>query len=509
MIRASRLLIVVCLLAIVTVTSADQHTRPFIRGDAPVDIELLIDNFESGVPLAADSFGNGIGLVPWGSEAENVQLAATQLIGYSRLALPGSIESPRTVLGVHYDIGSWGGFTHAFTDGENWISMDWSAYNVLSLWLYGNETDGIIQIEIFDNRNPALDGDSAERFYFRLIDNYSGWRQFTIPFHLFHRRTDWQPGGAPDDGLDLTEVHGYAIGFPGGVGPQVAYIDMVGLTTVEDTSVVTVYGPASQEIVIIDTSISWNSRQWELVWSDEFEGAAGTPVNPEYWNHDIGGHGWGNNELQYHSDRTENVSLDGSGHLAIVARQENPAEYVCHYGECVYTSARITTQGKVEFTYGRVEARIKVPRGQGIWPAFWMLGASFPGVSWPNSGEIDIMEHIGFEPRTVYGTVHGPDYSGTNGVGSSYTINEDFADNFHVFAVDWDPDAIRWYVDGILYSILTPDHLGGRQWVFDHNFFILLNLSVGGDWPGEPDETTQFPQTMLVDYVRVYQLAGE
>jgi beta-glucanase (GH16 family) len=136
-----------------------------------------------------------------------------------------------------------------------------------------------------------------------------------------------------------------------------------------------------------------------------------------------------------------------------------------------------------------------------------MLGANFGSVGWPNSGEIDILENIGKEPKTVHGTVHGPGYSGAQGIGGGITIDDDIADDFHVFAVDWDPDAIRWYLDGEMYFALTPSDLGGRKWVFDHDFFLLLNVAVGGNWPGYPDETTEFPQTMLVDYVRVYKLA--
>ncbi|MBC8100770.1 MAG: family 16 glycosylhydrolase, partial [Armatimonadetes bacterium] len=259
------------------------------------------------------------------------------------------------------------------------------------------------------------------------------------------------------------------------------------------------------------TSQPRTAADWELVWEDDFDGNAGAPINSEFWTAEIGGWGWGNNELEYHSDRVENVALDGSGHLAIVAREENPADYDCHYGRCTHTSARVVTKGKVEFTYGRVEARIQIPRGQGIWPAFWMLGGNIDQAGWPASGEIDILENVGFEPRTVHGTLHGPGYSGANGIGGSYTIDTDFADDFHIYAVEWEADQIRWYVDGVLFNTLTPDDVKGR-WVYDHDFFIILNIAVGGYWPGNPDETTQFPQTMLVDYVRTYRLlpgAGE
>lgn len=255
-------------------------------------------------------------------------------------------------------------------------------------------------------------------------------------------------------------------------------------------------------------AITWDSREWVLIWSDEFDEPANTPINEEFWTCETGGHGWGNGELQYYTQSLDNVAHDGEGHLAITARAENPTQETCRYGTCSHTSARCITQDKVEFTYGRVEARLQVPFGQGIWPAFWMLGANFDRAGWPSSGEIDIMEYIGKEPYTTYGTVHGPLYSGGNGIGGSITHAQPVADDFHVFAIDWDVDAIRWYVDGINFFTLTPDDLPPhRTWVFDHDFFMLLNVAVGGGWPGYPDESTEFPQTMLVDYVRVYQLA--
>jgi beta-glucanase (GH16 family) len=238
-----------------------------------------------------------------------------------------------------------------------------------------------------------------------------------------------------------------------------------------------------------------------LVWSDEFNAPAGTPPDPNKWRHDIGGGGWGNNERQYYTDSTSNAAHDGNGNLVITARRENPANYQCHYGRCEYTSARLLTANTFTQTYGRFEARIKIPRGQGIWPAFWMLG----GLPWPDRGEIDIMENIGREPNRVYGTLHGPGYSGGNAISSSYTLpSGNFADAFHTFAVDWAPDSVTWYVDGIQYARKTPADLRGNPWVFDHPFFMIMNVAVGGNWPGYPDATTTFPQQMLVDYVRVW-----
>ncbi|MDW8310531.1 MAG: family 16 glycosylhydrolase, partial [Verrucomicrobiales bacterium] len=201
----------------------------------------------------------------------------------------------------------------------------------------------------------------------------------------------------------------------------------------------------------------------------------------------------------FYTSRTNNARLEG-GCLIIEARQEN-------WQGSNYTSARLKTQGKASWLYGRFEARIQIPRGQGIWPAFWMLGTNITSVGWPNCGEIDIMENIGREPNIVHGTVHGPGYSGGGGISGAYTLpgGVAFADDFHVFAVEWTTNRIEWFVDGQRYFTVTPTNLpSGAPWVFDRPQFLLLNVAVGGNWPGYPDGTTMFPQRMRVDYVRVF-----
>lgn len=234
---------------------------------------------------------------------------------------------------------------------------------------------------------------------------------------------------------------------------------------------------------------------WKLSWGDDFDGASGTAANGSNWTYDTGPN-WYNGELQAYTSGTTNASLDGNGNLVIEARKE------AREGRD-YTSARLKTEGKKTFTRGRFEGRMKLPYGQGMWPAFWMLG----GNSWPNTGEIDIMENLGREPSIAHGTIHGPGYSGADGPTASYTLpgGAKFSDDFHVFAIEWEESAIRWYVDGTLYSTKTPADVNGKTWVFDHGFFIILNLAVGGEWPGNPDATTVFPQKMLIDYVRVCQ----
>ncbi|MCK8680820.1 glycoside hydrolase family 16 protein [Streptomyces lichenis] len=241
-----------------------------------------------------------------------------------------------------------------------------------------------------------------------------------------------------------------------------------------------------------------------VTFEDTFDGPAGSAVNGAKWQTETGDN-VANHERQFYTAGNANAALNGQGQLVITARRENPGNHQCWYGRCEYTSARLNTAGRFTTTYGRVEARMKVPRGQGMWPAFWMLGNDIGQVGWPNSGEIDIMENVGFEPRTVHGTLHGPGYSGSGGIGAGYTLpnGQAFADAFHTFAVDWSPGAITWSVDDTVYQRRTPADLGGRQWVFDKPFFLILNLAVGGYWPGDPDGSTAFPQQLLVDHVRV------
>ena len=241
-------------------------------------------------------------------------------------------------------------------------------------------------------------------------------------------------------------------------------------------------------------------EEWTLVWSDEFDAAEGTPVDSSKWLHDVGGHGWGNNQLEFNTDRTENVQHDGQGSLVITARKED-------YGTNAYTSARIKTESKFDTKYGRVEARIRLPEGQGIWPAFWMLGANFTEVGWPECGEIDIMEFRGQETDTVQSSLHGPGYSGGSPISGVFKNKElSFADDFHVFAVDWDPSRFTFWVDDQIINVINSDVVRSRgTWVYSHPFFIILNVAIGGAYVGDPDDSTIFPQEMLVDYVRVFE----
>jgi beta-glucanase (GH16 family) len=246
-----------------------------------------------------------------------------------------------------------------------------------------------------------------------------------------------------------------------------------------------------------------------ISWQDEFNDPAGTKPSASRWNYDLGGEPqWGNKEWQYYTNRKQNVSTDGAGNLVISARKEKlPGMEHCQYGTCDITSGRITTKAKFDQAYGRFEARIKIPGGQGLWPAFWMMGNNIDEVDWPGNGEIDIMEVVGNEPSTLYGTLHGPGYSGEEGPGGETpaSAGQKWADAFHTYRVDWAPNEVKWLVDGRQYLRITPANLpNGKKWVFDHPFYLLLNLAVGGEWPGPPDSTTHFPANLLVDYVRVY-----
>ncbi len=243
-----------------------------------------------------------------------------------------------------------------------------------------------------------------------------------------------------------------------------------------------------------------------LVWADEFD--TDGPIDDSKWIFDIGTGveifgtpGWGNNELQYYTDRSENIKVE-NGMLEITAIAES-------FEGSNYTSAKILTRGILEQTYGRFEARIQLPFGQGIWPAFWLLGDDSNGSEvWPQIGEIDIMEYRGQDPLSVHGTIHGPGYSGGQGITDLFTLeNGRFDTEFHVFAVEWGPDYIDWYVDDVRYNRITASDVNGSEWVFnDNTFYIILNVAVGGWFAGNPSPNTPFPQTMYVDYVRVYGL---
>ena len=236
---------------------------------------------------------------------------------------------------------------------------------------------------------------------------------------------------------------------------------------------------------------------YQLAWSDEFN-YTGLPDNTK-WNYDTGGHGWGNQELQYYTgDRNENARVE-NGNLVIEARKEN-------WLGMNYTSARLVTKGKAEWQYAKIEVRAKIPSGRGTWPAIWMLGATTP-LRWPDDGEIDIMEHVGYNQGTVHASIHCKKYYHSIGTQKTATVSvPDCSANFHVYATEWDKDSVKISIDGNIYFRFANEHTGYEAWPFDNRMYLLLNLAVGGSWGGQQGvDDTIFPKRMEIDYVRVYR----
>lgn len=478
---------------------------------------IVIEGFEAEVLDQGneDEFGNDLGFITFfGQPSDQPTL---------RLIDANRDEQASGSLVVDYDIQGFGGFTYIYNNGTERTPQDWTGYNSIRFWFYGSASGEDIQFEIFDNLNPNQPGDTAERWFYRFPDDQYGWQQIEIPFLDFQRRGDFQPQGALNDGFNLNAVTGYAFNLPIGSGNEALVLDELELLWADGVGQPegVLGGPDDGELITveIDDSITWESRinDFELVWSDEFNLPAGSPIDPASWTCEVGGWGWGNNEHQYYTTSTDNAAHDGNGSLVITAIEEDfvaeDPEEDCSYndGVCRYTSARCITEGKVEYLHGRVEMRAKIPTGQGIWPAFWMLGDDFREVGWPQTGEIDIMENVGGRPLEITGTIHGPGYAGGASIGRKLIGDEPWTNDFHVYAIDWDPFVIRFYVDGELYGIISINDLfttNEEDWVFEHPFFLLINIAVGGNYPGYPDETTVFPQEYVIDYIRWYQLSN-
>jgi beta-glucanase (GH16 family) len=239
-----------------------------------------------------------------------------------------------------------------------------------------------------------------------------------------------------------------------------------------------------------------------MTFAEEFDGPFGGEPNQQRWIYDVGSVGWGTNESQFYTDRRENTALDGDGNLVITAHRTADRSHSCWNGPCEFSSGRLSTARKFTQRYGIFEARIKVPPGRAMLPAFWLIGDNIHDVGWPECGEIDIMEFPGKERGVIYGSVHGPGY----GRGGKYTLPDGraFSDDFHTFTLHWGPDGLAYSVDGVPYKKITPEDTEGHRWAFDRPFFIVVNLAVGGKWPGYPEPDAVFPQRMLVDYVHVH-----
>ena len=658
----------------------------------------VVDDFEAGLPAGTDPNGVAVGFVVFNDPNST---AAISTITAPPAPVPGAAD-PNTVLKMDVSVVSYAGFAHNFENASAnaWVPQDWSAYEGLSFWLYGNNSGTTLFVDVLDNRNPASTKDDAERWSIDVPDNFSGWKEIKIPFGSLRRKEIGN--GAPNDGFGLTEVHGWALGTLTTPAPQTYYVDKVsvyGVAPVKPLTAgfsaisyvvaeggaatltvklsqpsadpvtvdyATTFGPAIPDrdytptsgtltfapnvtqqsftvqtlddqkyqgdrgvlvelssptgglalglppiarVVVQDNetydptllddfetfSYFWSGQgqvvlsnpeitpgaplalpgqdaaehvlqatrppgvaatrfgrafpiaqdwsgsggltfwyygqnsgksievtlannqasgsdpsKWKLVWSDEFNSAAGAAPNASVWGHELGDGtaygipGWGNDELEYYTAGTDNAATDGQGNLVITTKEADEP-LACYYGPCRYTSARLLTKNRFEVAYGRVEARVKVAAGAGLWSAFWMLGTDIDRTGWPQSGEIDIMENVGRVPNEAFGTLHGPGYSGGNSFGKSYDLGEPVADDFHTFAVEWQPDKIVWFIDGIAYHAADPADVAPNQWVYNHPFYLLLNVAVGGNFGGPVGANTLFPQQTLVDYVRVYQ----
>lgn len=692
------------LFSVATVTIQDDEAPDYSSA-----LTVIVDDFESGLPSGVDAHGNGIGFVTWGDfwTGTTVEIATTLVADSDPLARPGQ-SGDTHLLKFDANVNGWGGLTHAFEneDVDTWVPQDWSSYEGISFWIYGQNTGNQLLFEVQDNRNPGSTGADTEIWSHAFVDDFSGWRMFVLDFDADFTRKEIG-NGAPNDGFGRDEVHGWAFGTLNTGGATVTYyldnvmiygntgadrpltvaftwgqvsvtegqtaVLTVALTREHDETVTVEYataeanarpwqytpvsgtltfpaGTLTQTISIptyhdgkhtrdvrvavnlyegdgaplgfqrrailtivdidpanpallddfegyhpfiyqeggVDLSITtlmagdplalpgqldyedvltvvvdgaasfsrvfaqgqdWSTfeglrfwfygqnsgetitfqlrenmaattaevdpEDWVLVWSDEFNDAAGAPPNPNVWKYELGDGalngivGWGNSEFQYYTDSTENSFMDGNGNLVIRLQDADPADdLVCWYGPCEYTSARLLTQDRIDFEYGRIEARVLVPDGPGgLWPAFWMLGSNIPDVGWPQSGEIDIMEYVSRIPDGIFGTIHGPGYEGGASFGNTYTFAEPVANEYHTYAVEWLPDLIIWYVDDIQYHQAVPADVAPREWVFNHPFFMLLNAAIGGNFGGAIAGNMTMPQDTLVDYVRVYQAA--
>lgn len=241
-----------------------------------------------------------------------------------------------------------------------------------------------------------------------------------------------------------------------------------------------------------------HADDWELYWDEEFN-YNGIPDSSK-WSYDVGGQGWGNNELQYYTKASSKNVEVSNGTLKLKAIREK-------MDNRDYTSARLLTKDKADFTYGKVEIRAKLPAGRGLWPAIWMLGTNIKTVPWPDCGEIDIMEHVGFEKDSVFGTIHTKAYNHVIGTQKTRAIfiNDPYT-SFHIYSVEWTPEHVDFYLDNIIYNHFENEHKTTAEWPFDSPFFLVLNLAIGGNWGGkEGIDKTIFPATMEVDYIRVYK----
>ena len=427
----------------------------------------LLDDFENygtgdSVPPTWFNYGNAGGGVSLVGVAET--RARTGQSGDNKLLAWGfdAVSDP-----------GYGGVGKEYASPQNW-----SQYSGVKFWFYGSGEGGSLQVEIGEDKTSDVERYRGGAF----TDNHVGWKIVRVPFDSFSPAS-WNPTPG-NEVLDLVSVENIVFAVNSGATTAGVAIDEVSLYVDASSSTTTTTVPQT------DTS-----PPTDLVWSDEFNGSG---INTSNWRYDIGGWGWGNGESQYYTNRQENARVE-DGALVIEAHRED-------YLGSSYTSARLLSQNLREFQYGRIEARVKVPRGTGTWPAFWMLGTGLgePGRVWPDVGEIDILEYVGREPNVVIGALHGPGYSGGNAIDQWSYQSSAIADDWHVVAVEWNYSGITWFLDGVQFHSVSRNDPPG-EWVFDQPFFIILNLAIGGTLGGAIDPTLEFPLRYYVDYVRVYQ----
>ncbi|MBW7882532.1 MAG: family 16 glycosylhydrolase [Caldilineaceae bacterium] len=466
------------------------QSSAFVTEDDPFDSDLL-DDFERYPHL-------------W--DANGVSLANPELTPGDPLARPGQdafegvlqVDGPRTVA-----IAIQGGFCN---QGNGVIPVMLLSTPTFDATTVDHTTVTLGQAsEAHVDKQSGLarrheedadgDGDIDLVFHFRFNETGLACHPELVPFN--GRTFDGQPITA--GGAVATFRRDFAMGQDWSNGEALSFW---------------YYGTGSGEAVTVhlkdNRAPDPGPTGWSLVWSEEFNEPAGTPPNPDHWSYEIGDvtpdgkNGWGNDELQYYTDDPANAATDGQGNMVLTVRPSD-GSLACYYGPCEYTSARLISWHKAEFAYGRIEARILVPQGAGIWPAFWSLGTDIDLVSWPQTGEIDFMEFVGRLPNEIFGTIHGPGYAGGASFGNVYSFGEPVYANYHTFTVEWVPDQIKWYVDDILYHTATPADVAPNEWVFNDPVFLLLNVAMGGNFGGAVDPNISLPQSMAVDYIRVYQ----
>lgn len=364
----------------------------------------------------------------------------------------------------------------------------------------------INDVTLFEGNNASTE------FEFQVTLDKKSTREITLSYSI--------TSGTAKAGEDYVTVSNQTITIPAGETQKKIIVSVIGddIKEGDDNFAVQLQNPVNGSLQKLvgsgtirndDTKVGFNNAGYDaptsyagytLTWSDEFNG---TSLDNTIWGHQNGDGcpglcGWGNNELEYYTDRPENLFFQ-NGKLIIEARPES-------FNGKNYTSSKILTQGKKPIKFGRIDIRAILPKGKGIWPAFWLMPEKSVFGGWPKSGEIDLMEVVGHEPNKTHGTLHYGPGPGSTQINRNYTLpSGTFNDAFHVFSLEWKEDQLKWLIDGNIFSTVNKADLGANNYPFNEEFFLIFNLAVGGNWPGNPDVNTYFPQWLIVDYIRVYQ----